>query len=145
MEQGREMGRVVVTARIENLKDAWEVERGLRSPHEARVITIDDALVDTGATSLSLPTSAIVALGLQKQREQSVRTTAGVRSAAVYEPVRLYIQDRECLVEVVEVPDSVPALVGQIPLEWLDFVIDPRGQRLIGNPAHGGEQMLEMY
>jgi hypothetical protein len=32
-----------------------------------------------------------------------------------------------------------------IPLEGLDFVIDMQGRRLIGNPAHGGEHMLEMY
>jgi len=43
-----------------------------------------------------------------------------------------------------EVPDEVPALIGQIPLEMLDFVIDPQSRRLIGNPAHGGEQMLEV-
>lgn len=40
---------------------------------------------------------------------------------------------------------AVPGLIGRIPLEWLDFVVDPRGQRLIGNRDHGGEQMLEMY
>jgi len=26
-----------------------------------------------------------------------------------------------------------------------DFVVDPGPQRLIGNPAHGGEQVLELY
>jgi hypothetical protein len=30
-------------------------------------------------------------------------------------------------------------------LQLLDFVIDVPGQRLTGNPAHGGEQMIEMY
>jgi hypothetical protein len=44
-----------------------------------------------------------------------------------------------------EVPDDVPVLIGQIPLEHLDFVVYPRKRRLIGNPAHGGEQMFEMY
>jgi hypothetical protein len=46
---------------------------------------------------------------------------------------------------VAEVPDNIPVLVGQIPLEHLDLVIDLRGGRLIGNPAHGGEQMFELY
>jgi hypothetical protein len=27
----------------------------------------------------------------------------------------------------------------------LDLVVDEHGDRLIGNPAHGGEPMLEMY
>ncbi|HEX5442731.1 MAG TPA: hypothetical protein VFW87_02830 [Pirellulales bacterium] len=45
---------------------------------------------------------------------------------------------------VTEVPDC-PVLIGQAPLELLDFLIDPLGQRLVGNPARGGEQMLELY
>ena len=45
-----------------------------------------------------------------------------------------------------EVPDDTPVLIGQLPLEQLDFVsLDPRGGSLIGNPAHGGEQMYELY
>jgi hypothetical protein len=63
----------------------------------------------------------------------------------MYDAVRLTIQGRECTVDVMEVPDNVPMLVGQIPLEFLDFVIDPRSQSLVGNPAHGGEHILELY
>jgi hypothetical protein len=47
--------------------------------------------------------------------------------------------------DVVEVPDSVPVLIGQLPLEHLDFVIDMKAQTLIGNPRHGGEHVYEMY
>jgi len=141
----QEMGRVVVEARIENLKDAWEAERGLRAPGDVRTVTVDDALVDTGATTLSLPSRLVKLLGLEQIRETRVRTSAGPRSAPVREPVRLYIQGRDCVVEVLEVGDDVPTLIGQIPLEWMDFVVDPRSQRLIGNPAHGGHWTAEMY
>ena len=44
-----------------------------------------------------------------------------------------------------EAPDGVPVLIGQIPLEILDFVVDPKQQRIIGNPAHGGEWVIEAY
>jgi hypothetical protein len=46
---------------------------------------------------------------------------------------------------VAEVPDECGVLIGQIPLEALDFVVDPVGRRLIGNPAHGGEHIIEVY
>jgi hypothetical protein len=36
-------------------------------------------------------------------------------------------------------------LVGQIPLEALDYVVDLRARRLIGNPDHGGELMYDLY
>jgi hypothetical protein len=48
-------------------------------------------------------------------------------------------------VEVIEVPDDVPVLIGQLPLEMLDLVVDLPGRRLTGNPAHGYEQILELY
>jgi len=44
-----------------------------------------------------------------------------------------------------EVPESVPNLLGQVPLEVLDLVVDTKGQKLVPNPAHGGEQMTEEY
>ncbi len=47
-------------------------------------------------------------------------------------------------VDTMEVPDDVPVLIGQIPLEMLDLVVDLPGRRLIGNPAHGGEHILEL-
>jgi hypothetical protein len=83
-------------------------------------------------------------LGLKKSREKNVITTAGVRAASVYDAVRVTIMGRDCVVEVVEVPDIVPALVGQIPLEALDLVISPLDGTVTGNPAHGGEQILEL-
>ena len=63
----------------------------------------------------------------------------------VYDAVRFTIQGRDGTVDVMEVPDDVPVLVGQIPLELCDFVVDPKSQRLIGNPAHNGEWVMEMY
>jgi len=40
--------------------------------------------------------------------------------------------------------DEFPVLIGQVPLELLDWVVDPRGQRLIGNPEHGGQHIMEV-
>jgi predicted aspartyl protease len=141
----QEIGRVLVEAAVENLKDAWDAERGMLAADDVRRVVVREALGDTGATSLSLPTGLIRQLGLDKRSEKRVTTISGDGTAAVHDPVRLTIQDRDCVVEVVEVPDSVPPLIGQIPLEMLDFVVDPRSHRLIGNPAHGGEHVLELY
>ena len=57
----------------------------------------------------------------------------------------LTIQGRDCVVGVAEVPDEVPVLIGQIPLEHLDFVMDLLIAKSSGNPAHGDEYMFEMY
>ena len=42
----------------------------------------------------------------------------------MYDAVRLTIQGRNCTMDVMEVPDDVPVLIGQLPLEHLDFVVD---------------------
>src|SRR5207244_4198229 len=139
------MGRVLTEVTVENLVDLGMVERGLRSPDNVRRITVPDALVDTGATTLALPTRFIQQLGLTKSYEKRATTSAGTRQMSVYQAVRITIQGRFCTVDAMEVPDEVPVLIGQIPLEMLDLVVDLHGRRLTGNPAHGGEQMLEMY
>jgi len=139
------MGRVLTEARIENLKDLWAVEQGLRTADEARSVVVTDALVDTGATLLSLPTALIQRLGLAKVATKRVRSSLGSGEASMHEAVRLTIQGRRCTMDVMEVPDGVPVLIGQLPLEHLDFVVDLRNQVLIGNPAHGGEHVYELY
>jgi predicted aspartyl protease len=141
----QEMGRVLVEATVENLKDLWEAESGRLADSSVRRVTVAEALVGTGATTLSLPTRMIEQLGLKKRVSKRVLTSAGDSTASLYDAVRLTIQDRECTVDVMEVPDQVPVLIGQVPLELLDFVIDPRGRSLVGNPAHGGEHVFEMY
>lgn len=139
------MGRVLVEAIIESLEDLWAVKKGLIKPDQVRRIVVPDALVDTGATMLSLPTRMIRQLGLSKSWTRQVTTSKGTTDADVYSSVRLTIKGRECPMDVLEVPDDVPVLIGQIPLEYLDFVVNPQSRTLIGNPAHGGEQMYEMY
>jgi hypothetical protein len=72
-------------------------------------------------------------------------TTNGPAKRTVYEPVRLEVQGRYGDFNVVDVGDTVPNLLGQIPLEYLDFVVDSKNCKLIPNPAHGDKQMSEEY
>jgi len=140
----REMGRVVTELTVESLQDRYDAERGLIPAAKVRRVSIGDAVVDTGATFLSLPARVIQELGLSKAYTKRVMTSKGPADSDVYNAVWLTIQGRSCTLDVMEVPDAVPALVGQLPLEHLDFVVDPINQRLIGNPAHVGEQMYDL-
>lgn len=139
------VGRVLVRARIENLEDTYGVRQGRLKDDQVRAVEVDDAVVDTGATTLSMPKRLILQLGLYPSRTRSARTSAGPVTVQVYGAVRLTIQGRECVLDVTELPDDCPVLIGQVPLELLDFVVDLAGQRLIGNPAHGGEHIIELY
>jgi predicted aspartyl protease len=138
-------GKVSVTAKIENIEDLYAVDKGTITGDQVRCVEVPDALVDTGATLLSLPRRMIAELGLKRFRTRHARTTAGVSEFAVYGTVQLTVQGRDCRVDVAEVPDDCPVLIGQVPLELLDFVVDPVGQRLLGNPEHGGEHMIDLF
>jgi len=139
------MGKVLVAARIENIVDAYAARQGSMLEEQVRAVEIDDALIDTGATGLSMPASLLQKLGLNFLRSKKARTSAGVIDVRVFGTARLTIQGRDCPCDVTELADECPVLIGQIPLESLDFVVDPVGQRLIGNPAHGGEHIIELY
>jgi len=137
------MGQVIVPLKLINLSDLMLKRAGARkaAPRSAKV----DALVDTGATGLYLKPSVIRKLGLVPVEKIVSRTTNGRVERIKFEEVRLELMGRKDSFQVVEIPEDVPNLVGQIPLESLDFVVDPRRQRLIGNPAHGGIQMTEVF
>lgn len=139
------MGRVVVSAKIENLEDMFRVRKGELTPDQIRSVIVDDALVDTGASTLALPKRLIDELGLAAFEKKRSRSVSGTSTVQVYGTVQLTVQDRQWRGDVIEVADDCPVLISQIPLEFLDFVVDPKEQRLIGNPRHGGEQMLELY
>jgi predicted aspartyl protease len=139
------MGKVVVTARIENLEDLFNAQRGLISPDAVRSIEVGDALVDTSATGLLVPKSMIATLGLTPLRMRQARGLGGTVPLPMYRAARLTIQGRDCAIDVGEIGDEFPVLIGQVPLELLDWVVDPRGQRLVGNPEHGGEHIMEVF
>ena len=138
-------GRVTVRARIENLQDIHLADAGALPAEQIRAVDIADALVDTGATLLSMPRRLVQQLGLRRSRTRTGRTAAGVVEFGIYGAVRLTVEERDCIIEVAEIPDECPVLIGQVPLEMLDFVVDPSGQKLIGNPEHGGKQMIDMF
>jgi predicted aspartyl protease len=138
------IGKVMVAARVENLRDVCNAQDGMAASEKLRSVSVTDALVDSGATLLSLPRRFVEQLGLTRLRTRTARTSAGVFSFGIYEPVRLTVQGRDCTIEVAEIPDDCPLLIGQVPLELLDFVVDPVGQKLVGNPDHGGEQMIDL-
>jgi len=139
------MGAVRVTARIENLGDLHQAELGALPADRVRRVEVHDALVDTGAPILSMPKRLIDQLGLRPVRTRRARTSAGPTTVQIHGTARLMIQGRDCPTDVAEVSDDCPVLIGQNPLELLDYVVDPVNQRLIGNPEHGGEQMLDMF
>jgi len=137
------MGKVIVKIKLTNLKDIFLKSAGARRAGP-RVIEVE-SLVDTVATRLYLKPSVIKKLGLLRVDAVRSQTTNGEAIRFKYEPVQLELMGRKENFDVIELPESVPNLLGQVPLKVLDLVVDSKRQKHIPNPDHGGEQMTEEY
>ncbi|MBI5486679.1 MAG: clan AA aspartic protease [Deltaproteobacteria bacterium] len=111
-----------------------------------RVRTVElEALVDTGATMLMLPADVVSALGLAERSGRRVRYADGrVREVPLVGGVSIEILGRSMLGEaLVEAAGTTP-LIGQIPLEALDLVVDPKSREVTVNPASPDAPLLDL-
>lgn len=124
------MGRVDTTLTITNNIDQARAEFGDIDVAAVRSVTLDDVLVDTGATFLSLPADLIAGLGLRPLRELTIRTAAGPRPARLFRDATVTLMGREGTFECLELPAGTQPLLGVIPLEALGVEPDLVNQRL---------------
>ena len=126
------MGKVIVSAVVENLADLM----GSKSEKPRRV-HLNDVLIDGEAFGLLMPMNLIDQLGLEP--------LTCWNGASVYRAARLTVHGRDCILDVTASNDESHVTIGRPPLSLMDWVIDLEDRRLIGNPAHGGEEMIEAY
>ena len=141
------MGKVWVDLEVSNEFDEVNASEGRLSLDKVRKVQVK-ALVDTGATMLMLPSELIQKLGLRVKRKVKSRLADGkLHDRLVYGTATLRVQRRDVTVEIVEGQPGVPALLGQIPLEGLDLLVDSKNQRLIPNPESPDPEMalIDMF
>ncbi len=123
---------------LANLTELILADSDVIKSEEVKRVTVDDAIVDTGATRLSLPKSLIEQLGLTVIGSRKSRTTNGIVDRNIYSAVQFTVLERSGIIEVTDVPDDVPVLVGHMVLEMLDLCLDIK-KGLIYNPDHEDE------
>lgn len=102
------------------------------------------ALVDTGATDVYVTDRVARALGIDPEELSRVEVTMadGRRSPTPRLPaVEIQYGKRTCFTNVFILGDE--CLVGVIPLEAMDLIVDPATQQLVPNPAHPDELSSE--
>jgi predicted aspartyl protease len=134
-----QMGIVTTTITVTNLVDEILAERGFISLDQVRSVTIDNVLVDTGATRLCLPASIIAQLGLPFAGEIDVKTATGISKARLFKRLSLTIGDRQGEFTCTELPGGEDVLLGVIPLEELGLQPDLIQQRLVVLPDRGND------
>jgi len=138
------MGKVITMIKVVNWDDLALQAAGVRKDKPRALET--NAIVDTGAVKLYLKSAIVHELGLRPIGEVRSRTMSNrSESRTVFSPVALEIQGRTGRFDVVEIPDSLPNIIGQIPLEDLDWVVDCRYQKLIPNPEHKNGELADEF
>ncbi|MGL5061567.1 MAG: retroviral-like aspartic protease family protein [Microcoleus sp.] len=128
------MGKIITTLTVTNRIDEGTAERGIITPDRVRSVTVDNVLVDTGATTLCLPPQIISQLGLSLLKEVDVETANGIGKARIFQDAKISLLGREGTFECLELPGCMNPLLGVIPLEALGIELDLKNQRLIVLP-----------
>jgi clan AA aspartic protease len=102
-----------------------------------------DALVDTGAVSMVIPSFVAEQLGLARPGKRVAEYADGRRDEVdVTEPLSVEIMGRQVDTSALVLGDEV--IIGQIVLEQMDLLIDAAGRRLIPNPAHPDQPIIKV-
>lgn len=128
------MGKIITPLTVTNRADQNVAARGFMPPDQIRSVTLNNVLVDTGATTLCLPASIIAQLGLELLKEVDVETANGIDKARIFQDAKISLMEREGTFECLELPGGMNPLLGVIPLEALGIELDLKNQRLITLP-----------
>jgi clan AA aspartic protease len=128
------MGLVIAELELLNAGDIYAARMGYIKEKEIKKIKAD-LLVDSGAYMLAINESVRLQLNLPKVDEQVAELANGaLQKVDVVGPVEVRFQNRSTTCRAVVLPGNTQMLLGAIPMEDLDVVIDPKKQQLIVNP-----------
>jgi predicted aspartyl protease len=94
---------------------------------------------------LILPADVVERLGLPVRGHRKVRYADDrVETIPWVGGVKMEIRGREAIGSALVGPAGSMPLIGQIPLEEMDFVVDPKSRELRPNPASPDAPLLDL-
>jgi clan AA aspartic protease len=104
----------------------------LKNPRNSSEMPVH-AMVDSGALLLCIPQHVALQLGLEELEQREVTLADGKRQLASYVgPLEVRFANRRCYTGALVLGDET--LLGAVPMEDMDVLIDMARQRLIVNP-----------
>jgi len=138
------MGLIYADITLLNSGDLEMQRRGFIPKEQVRQMNVK-ALVDTGAISLTINDKIAKQLDLEVKDQVVIELADGTRDKAdLVGPVDIRFQNRitSCLALVL--PDAAEVLLGAIPMEGMDVVIDPRLEQLTVHPDRPYTAMMKV-
>ncbi len=138
------MGRTIEKLILKSYIDIAKASEGIINKSQIRTVEID-AIVDTGSTFVCISREDIEKIGLPFRNNVNIKTANGIASRRTFKGAEIELKDRSIVMDILENDDNTPALIGYLLLEALDFVVDPKSQRVIPNPASDGKWFVDLY
>ena len=138
------MGHVYASIELVNATDLELVRRGQMDKDEIRRIRVE-AMVDTGAFYMVINEhiQEILQLPVIGKKRVALANGQPLECDHVF-PIEIRFENRVAHCDAVVLPGDAEPLLGALPLDQMDVLIDPVRQRLIVNPAHPEYAVLKM-
>ena len=131
---GKGMGYVYADIELTNEDDVALNENGTLPESQIRRITTR-ALVDSGAYDLIINQEVQDRLKLRVRGKRTIKLAdETILEVEIVGPVEVRFETRATSVRALVLPEAEEVLLGAIPLEGLDVIIDPLRERLLVNP-----------
>lgn len=130
------MGLIYAEIELINGEDLVLARRNIIGEEEIKRMRIN-ALVDTGSYMLAINETIQAQLQLPVVEKRKAQLANGhVVECDVVAPVELRFRNRQTTCRAMVLPGDSEPLLGAIPLEDMDVLIDPLRQELVVNPDH---------
>jgi clan AA aspartic protease len=137
------MGTFTEEITLENVLDRDFADCGHIKESEVRAVKVQ-AMPDTGAWTLVINEEVFRQLGLAIDGETTSTLADGTSARyKITAPVKIQWKDRSIKLPSIVIPDAHEVLLGALPLEALDLVVDPVRKILAG--AHGDQPLHVLY
>jgi clan AA aspartic protease len=136
------MGHVNAKITLKNIFDVKKAKEGSLPENKIRQSTVD-AMVDTGATMMVSNKKLFQQLGLDVIGErQTTLANNAKETCKITEPVEINWESRSVVMSALVVEDAPDSLLGVLPLEGMDLIVDTVNQKLTG--AHGNQPLYRV-
>ena len=128
------MGLVYAELLLTNAEDIGLLRRGFIKEDQVRKIKAN-SMVDSGAYMMVIPEHVKIQLGLEQIDQREVELADGkIHLCDVVGPIEIRFSNRKAVSNAFVMGNEV--LLGAIPMEELDVIINTREQKLVVNPEN---------
>ncbi len=138
------MGITYAEIELVRVADQILVQEGYLTADQIRRVQVT-ALVDSGSSMLVVPRSLAKLLNLRGlDTVQTELADGSILQADVVGPVEVRFQNRKTVVGAVVVEAETEVLLGAIPMQGMDVMVDPKREQLLVNPESPDQPRLLM-